>query len=371
MRITIVQGAFLPIPPVLGGAVEKIWFALGREFASRGHQVTHISQEHPNLESQEILDGVHHIRIPGFEIPRSLVKLKWRDLIYSRRVLGAIPESDVIVTNTFWLPIIAPQLKRGKIYVHIARYPKGQMRYYARAARLQAVSTVIGNAVRQEAPKLAAKVRVIPNFVSQVAAGVGEKREKSILYVGRVHPEKGIQLLIEAFAKLLKMGFDDWTLRILGPWQVNFGGGGEAYFQNLRQITESMGDRVEWTGPVFDAEQLNAYYRRSSFFVYPSLAARGEASPLAPLEAMAAGCPPLVSTLECFDDYLRPDHNGWSFDHRSRDSVGALASALKKVVCGDCSMETFRESAIETAREYTLPKIAGQYLRDFEEVVSQ
>jgi hypothetical protein len=37
MRITIVQGAFLPVPPVLGGAVEKIWFALGKEFASRGH----------------------------------------------------------------------------------------------------------------------------------------------------------------------------------------------------------------------------------------------------------------------------------------------------------------------------------------------
>src|SRR5271165_790100 len=135
MRITIVQGAFFPVPPVRGGAVEKIWFALGREFAARGHQVTHISQKDPTLPDGEILDGVKHVRIPGFDTPRSMLRLKWRDLIYSRRALRVLPESDVIVTNTFWMPIIAPQLKRGKIYVHIARYPKGQMKFYQRAAR--------------------------------------------------------------------------------------------------------------------------------------------------------------------------------------------------------------------------------------------
>ena len=35
MKITIVQGAFLPVPPLMGGAVENIWFALGQDFARR------------------------------------------------------------------------------------------------------------------------------------------------------------------------------------------------------------------------------------------------------------------------------------------------------------------------------------------------
>src|SRR3974390_968192 len=109
MKITIVQGPFLPIPPVMGGAVEKIWYGLGQEFARRGHEVTHVSQEHESFNKEEFVERVRHIRIPGFEIPRSLVLLKWRDLVYSRRALRVLPESDVLVTNTFWLPIIVPQ----------------------------------------------------------------------------------------------------------------------------------------------------------------------------------------------------------------------------------------------------------------------
>jgi len=36
--------AFLPVPPVMGGAVEKVWFALGQEFARRGHEVVLVSR---------------------------------------------------------------------------------------------------------------------------------------------------------------------------------------------------------------------------------------------------------------------------------------------------------------------------------------
>ena len=37
MRITIAQGAFLPVPPKRGGAIEKAFHALAREFAANGH----------------------------------------------------------------------------------------------------------------------------------------------------------------------------------------------------------------------------------------------------------------------------------------------------------------------------------------------
>ncbi len=49
MRITIVLGAFFPVPPIMGGAVEKVWFALGQEFARRGHEVVQISRTHSTL----------------------------------------------------------------------------------------------------------------------------------------------------------------------------------------------------------------------------------------------------------------------------------------------------------------------------------
>ena len=45
MKITIVLGAFFPVPPLMGGAVEKVWFALAQEFARLGHEVTQISSQ--------------------------------------------------------------------------------------------------------------------------------------------------------------------------------------------------------------------------------------------------------------------------------------------------------------------------------------
>ena len=114
LKITIVQGAFLPIPPLLGGAVEKVWFALGREFAAAGHEVTHISRRYGDLSHQETLDGVRHIRIAGYDTPRSLVVLKLMDLLYSRRVLRHLPPADMLVTNTFWLPVLAREATHGK-----------------------------------------------------------------------------------------------------------------------------------------------------------------------------------------------------------------------------------------------------------------
>ena len=66
MRVTIVQGPFLPVPPLSGGAVEKIWFALGKEFVRLGHTVTQISRHFPGLANVETIEGVRHIRVGSF-----------------------------------------------------------------------------------------------------------------------------------------------------------------------------------------------------------------------------------------------------------------------------------------------------------------
>lgn len=47
MRITVVQGPFLPVPPLRGGAIEKVMSGLGETWARQGHAVTHISRRHP------------------------------------------------------------------------------------------------------------------------------------------------------------------------------------------------------------------------------------------------------------------------------------------------------------------------------------
>ena len=162
MKITIVLGAFFPVPPVMGGAVEKVWFALAQEFARRGHEVVQVSRAVPRFPAKETIGGVKHLRLRGFDAPRSLIWLKVLDLLYSIRTMSILPKADIIVTNTFWLPLLLRNSKRGRVYVHVARYPKGQTRFYGKAARLQAPSHAVARAVMDEAPKLASRVSVIP-----------------------------------------------------------------------------------------------------------------------------------------------------------------------------------------------------------------
>jgi glycosyltransferase involved in cell wall biosynthesis len=315
---------------------------------------------------------VRHIRVPGFDLPRSSALLKWRDLLYSRRVLKVLPKADVLVTNTFWLPALSLAPDLGRIYVHVARYPKGQIKYYSKAARLQTVSTVIRNVICAQAPKLAIRTKVIPYFVTRIGSTSEQhKREQSILYVGRVHPEKGIHVLLDAFERLCAEGLLGWKLRIVGPWEVMHGGGGEQYFTSLQRRSQKIGALVEWTGPVFDLDNLEAHYRQSAFFVYPSLAERGETFGLAPLEAMANGCPPVVSSLQCFLDYIKPRWNGWTFDHRTANAAANLADVLKTVIADESALSEVRKSAVRTATEFSLTKVTDQFLGDFEEVVRQ
>ena len=139
-------------------------------------------------------------------------------------------------------------------------------------------------------------------------------QERTLLFVGRVHPEKGIELLLRAFA-IIATRFPEWRLKIVGPVDEADGGGGSQFDGRIRALAEGL--NVEFPGPVFDAAVLAAEYRNADLFCYPSLADRGEAFGVAPLESMAAGVPPIVSTLECFRDFICDGENGWVFDHRA------------------------------------------------------
>jgi glycosyltransferase involved in cell wall biosynthesis len=178
-------------------------------------------------------------------------------------------------------------------------------------------------------------------------------------------------LLVDAFVRLCAQGLRGWKLRIVGPWEEMQGGGGKGYLSSLRDRSREFEHLVEWTGPVFDVDALSAHYRQSAFFVYPSLAERGESFGLAPLEAMAEGCPPVVSSLECFHDFIRPGHNGWTFDHRSVNAVGNLVDRLRTIIAGADALQVVRECAQRTAQEFSLTRVADQFLSDFEEVVRQ
>lgn len=367
MRITIGQGAFLPVPALRGGAIEKAWASLGAEFAARGHQVTHISRLCDGLPRTSVENGVRHVRVRGFDTPSRLWWLKVLDLAYSLRVLAALPQADVLVTHTFFLPILA-RLKpsAGRPYVHVGRFPRGQMRYYRNAGCLQAPSSVIGEAIRKELGGGGPRVSVVGYPVRGLGADPRVSRDdRLLLYVGRVHPEKGLDLLVDGFLRFhaTERG-RPWRLRVVGPWQTATGGGGEDYVRKLRAQAGCY--PVEFAGPVFDEQALADEYRKASFFCYPSLAERGETFGLAVLEAMSAGLPVIVSSLGCFLDFVRPGHNGFLFDHRAPGAGSVLASCLAEATSRDAfRQDSMRREAIETATAFSPSRIAEAHLADF------
>ncbi|HEY9154928.1 MAG TPA: glycosyltransferase family 4 protein [Opitutaceae bacterium] len=367
MRITIVQGAFLPVPPILGGAVEKVWFNLGQEFARRGHQVVHLSRAHPQLPRRETIGGVSHLRVSGFASPARFATRTLLDFWYGLRIRGHLPPADILVTNTFWLPALVRRRSRGRVYVHVARYPKGQMWLYRRAI-LQTVSEPIRQAILAEDPAASDRVRVIPYplanryLLPRVSEG-----ENILLYTGRVHPEKGVHVLIEAFARSQHLG--NWRLKIVGPWEFEFGGGGDEYLAQLRALATPLGDRVQFVGREFDEAKLINHYATAKIFVYPSLAEKGETFGLAALEAMAAGCCPVVSALECFRDFITPEKNGAVFNHRVSDPAGELVQTLDRLATNPVLVNQIREAAWSDARGYTMENIANRFLADFAALV--
>jgi glycosyltransferase involved in cell wall biosynthesis len=373
MRITIVIGPFYPIPPVLGGAVEKVHLLLAGAYRAAGHDVTIISRRYKDFADDEVVDGIRHIRIRSTDRSSSLAVNLVLDFIYAVRVACALPLADVTITNVFFLPLFLPHRRAGKIYVQVGRYPKGQMWLYCRADRLQAVSRAVGQAIARQAPWLKRTITVIPYAIPDLyfSKPADCRREPVVLYVGRIAREKGIELLIQGFAGLLQQGdaAKGWRLRIVGPHAVAQGGDGVEYRGQLEALAQQLGVSCEFIGPIFDQDALIREYQRGGVFVYPSLAETGESLGLAPLEAMAGGCAAIVSDLRCFDDYIEDGVTGLRFDHRHADAAGGLTVQLARLICRPEFLQQVAEAGQGAAEDFRTSVIARRMLDDFKSLL--
>jgi glycosyltransferase involved in cell wall biosynthesis len=386
MKISIVMGFFLPVPPASGGATEKSWHQLAREFAARGHAVTMISRRWNGFPTEETSEGIRHLRLRGGDHHRQLWRNLLRDFLWSWQVFFALPSADIVVVNAVALPMWLGWLKprAGRVVIMTGRMPKGQYRHYRSIARVLAASSYVRDRVVAENPALAAVTRVAGypidwRLLSQVrspalpCAQSGVANELTIGFVGRIHEEKGL-LLLAAAVKIVRQtaGLPPWRLLLCGPSNVDQGGSGPDFRRQLLQVlAEALpADQFVLLDPEFHSQLLAGIYRRMTIFCFPSLAEKGETFGVAVAEAMAAGAVPVVSRLACFSDLVRDGQNGLVFDHTASDAATQLAAVLIRLLREADLRTRLATAARADARAYDYSTYAEALLADFAQLTA-
>jgi len=136
-----------------------------------------------------------------------------------------------------------------------------------------------------------------------------------ILFLGRIHPKKGLDLLIDAFARLAKE-FPAFDLIVAGPDELDM----------KRQLTKfaanfGVDDRIHWTG-MLTGDQKSGAFHSSDFFVLPS---HQENFGIAVVEALALAVPVLITKKVNIWREVRSSGGG----HAVVDDVAGVTEGLK------------------------------------------
>jgi poly(glycerol-phosphate) alpha-glucosyltransferase len=180
-----------------------------------------------------------------------------------------------------------------------------------------------------------------PPWVARVPTG-----RKVLLYLGRLHPNKGLHFLLDAWARTTAR--EDWVLVVAG-WEQ------EGVLARLEAQVRALGleDRVFFVGPLFGPAKEAALWNATAF-ILPS---EGEALPMSVLEAWAHERPVLM-TPQC----NLPEGFAAGAALRAEPEAGSLAEALEQLFrMSDADRSAMGRKGRELVeRRFLWPRIAAQ-----------
>ncbi len=178
--------------------------------------------------------------------------------------------------------------------------------------------------------------------------------QRIILYLGRIHQIKGLDLLAKAFADLSR-ALDNIRLVIVGP--------DDGYLPTLKRLVANLGigDKVLFTGPLYGREKLEAYVA-ADVYVLPSLY---EIFGVTVLEACACGTPVIVT--DCCGLANVIDNQAGLVVSYDKEQ---LQHALLHILGDDKLRLQFGEKGKSLVREkFTWEKIVEQVERVYEDIL--
>ncbi len=288
---------------------------------------------------------------------------------------------------TQFVPIIHFFNPTARIVLHmhcewLTELPKALVR-----KRLALVDFVAGcsgfvvQGIRDQFPEIAENAGIIYNGADPVSIRQSPANESfSLLYTGRVSPEKGLHVLIEAFRDIYARK-NDARLVIAGPeavpsadiattWSAGpelekirpfFGGG---YLKHLMEMSQGL--PVEFRGAVLH-DQLAELYQSSHVLVFPSVWNEPFGMPI--VEAMASGLPVVATRSGGIPEIVIHGETGRLV---ARGDVGSLAECLLDLA----EHKELRRAMGEKGRlrfqeHFTWERVAERIERVYEKVLSR
>ncbi|GAA3236961.1 glycosyltransferase family 4 protein [Nonomuraea helvata] len=285
-------------------------------------------------------------RVRGKIVPRGefaadyfTERVEWAAMEYVSRL-----RDGILVTTRPALNLIAARRAPGNVvkvaqeHMNLSAYPDSIRREIARHyGRFDAV-TVLTRTNRLEYQRLLPKTPIvqIPNAVDRVDQERSQQVNPVVVAAGRLVPQKGFDLLIQAFAQVVQE-HPDWRLRIFGT------GPRRSQLEGL-VAQHGLGGHVELPGRT---ERLDKALAAASVY---ALSSRFEGLPMVMIEAMTHALP--VVAYDCPTgprDVLTDGVDGLLVPARD---VDALAAALSRVI-GDRELRVrMGKAAVRASRAY-------------------
>jgi len=292
-----------------------------------------------------------------------------RTLSRSRRLLREF-DADLVYANTITQPwwLLAARLSRRPSIVHV-RESETEIPVIAQRlliAPLAFSNLAVSNSestrrhVIERGIRMRAKSIVIYNakdwrpYFRSPFSGVGE--QPHLVFVGRLNPRKGPDLVIRAVGQLVERGIDA-RLTIVGSVFPGY----EWYSAELTDLASELGvsDRVEFAGFQSDAAP---FFEDAGLVVVPS---RIEPFGTVAAEGMAAERPTIVSNVQGLVEIVDDDTVGRRFE--SGDAT-ALASVCEEIIRDD----VLAASLARAGRRSVLERFSAEsYARDVVEAVER
>jgi D-inositol-3-phosphate glycosyltransferase len=184
-----------------------------------------------------------------------------------------------------------------------------------------------------------------------------ENGRRLLLFVGRLDPVKGLDVLLEAMCELTRRmqpcRAQDLSLAVIGGDRESHLEALTTDLDCLAEIRVELGldDLVIFIGSI-DQQRLPYYYSAAEACVMPSLY---ESFGMVALEAMACGTPVIASRVGGLQYTVRDGETGFLVPEKNPK---ALAEKLELVLCDEALRQRLASQAIRVAAEYSWAAVA-------------